>query len=236
VQKFLIVNADDFGLSPGVNHGIITAHEEGIVTSASLMVRGAAAAEAAAYARLHPDLGIGLHVDLGEWACRDGDWFPVYEVVCPDDAAAVAGEVHKQLDAFHKLLGRHPSHLDSHQHVHRSEPARSVLLDVARRLAIPLRHFTPEVCYCGDFYGQSAEGEPALEAIQVANLVRIIEHLPPGVTELACHPALGDDIETMYRTERAVEVATLCDDCVKKALADFAVQRISFGRLPLRPP
>lgn len=47
----MIVNADDFGLSPGVNRGIIQAHEHGIVTSASLMVRRAAAYQAAQYAR-----------------------------------------------------------------------------------------------------------------------------------------------------------------------------------------
>ena len=56
----LIVNADDFGQSPGVNRGIIEAHEHGIVTSASLMVRWPAAASAAAYAREHARLGLGL--------------------------------------------------------------------------------------------------------------------------------------------------------------------------------
>lgn len=50
-SRFLIVNADDFGQSPGVNRGIIEAHEHGIVTSASLMVRWPAATEAAAYGR-----------------------------------------------------------------------------------------------------------------------------------------------------------------------------------------
>src|SRR5215831_3654590 len=77
----LIVNADDFGQSPGVNRGIIQAHERGIVTSASLMVRWRAAAEAAAYARAHPRLGLGLHVDLGEWEYRDGDWTMLYQLV-----------------------------------------------------------------------------------------------------------------------------------------------------------
>ena len=52
--RVLIVNADDFGLSAGVNRGIVEAHERGIVTSASLMVRRPAAREAADYARTHP--------------------------------------------------------------------------------------------------------------------------------------------------------------------------------------
>ena len=70
-DTYLIVNADDFGQSPGVNRGVIAAHERGVVTSTSLMVRWPSAAAAAAYAREHPALSVGLHVDLGEWACRD---------------------------------------------------------------------------------------------------------------------------------------------------------------------
>ncbi len=50
-NKYLIINADDFGQSSGVTRGIIEAHEHGIVTSASFMVRWPAAAEAVAYSR-----------------------------------------------------------------------------------------------------------------------------------------------------------------------------------------
>jgi len=66
-QRLLIVNADDFGLSDGVNRGIVEAHERGIVTSASLMVWHDAARAAAAYARGRPQLDVGVHLDLGEW-------------------------------------------------------------------------------------------------------------------------------------------------------------------------
>ncbi len=90
--RFLIVNADDFGQSPGVNEGLSRRVRRGIVTSASLMVRWAAAASAGAYARAHPSLSLGLHVDLGEWAYRQASWVPLYEVVAAEDAAAVADE------------------------------------------------------------------------------------------------------------------------------------------------
>ena len=85
-KRYLIVNADDFGLSEGVNRGIIRAHEQGILTSASLMVRWPAAAEAARYAAQHPRLSVGLHLDLAEWVYRDDQWVPRYQVVPPDDA------------------------------------------------------------------------------------------------------------------------------------------------------
>ena len=91
-NRYLIVNADDFGYSDGVNAGVTKALEEGIVTSASLMVRGPAADEAAADARETRGFSLGLHVDLGEWTFRDGDWEPVYEVVSLDDPAAIEVE------------------------------------------------------------------------------------------------------------------------------------------------
>src|SRR5437764_7341394 len=157
--RFLIVNADDFGQSPGVNRGVIEAHERGIVTSASLMVRWPAAAAAAEYARTHRDLSVGLHIDLGEWTFRRGEWLCLYRVVPDDDSAAIAGEVDRQLAAFRSLTGRDPTHLDSHQHVHQQPDVLSVVRPVADALGVPLRHFCPAVRYCGDFYGQTGKGE-----------------------------------------------------------------------------
>lgn len=60
----LIVNADDFGRSHAINQAVVRAHREGILTSASLMVNGAAAGEAVELARQNPRLGVGLHVTL----------------------------------------------------------------------------------------------------------------------------------------------------------------------------
>ncbi|HEV2791037.1 MAG TPA: ChbG/HpnK family deacetylase, partial [Solirubrobacterales bacterium] len=64
-SRRLIVNADDLGLSRSVNEGIFEAHQHGIVTSASLMVRQGAAEAAAEALAEHPDLAVGLHLDLG---------------------------------------------------------------------------------------------------------------------------------------------------------------------------
>src|SRR5689334_3870836 len=95
--RHLIVNADDFGLSEGVNRGIIQAHERGILTSASLMVRWPAAGEAALYAMAHPKLSVGLHVELGEWIFVQGEWRIKYEVVPARDRERVFVEVWRQI-------------------------------------------------------------------------------------------------------------------------------------------
>ncbi len=227
--RCLIVNADDFGLSPGVNRGIIQAHEHGVVTSASLMVRGPAADAAADYARSHPRLSVGLHFDLGEWRYTDGAWQPAYEVVPAADAAAVADEVARQLRVFERLLERPPTHLDSHQHVHRSEPILSLASRLALELGVTLRDHGAEVRYCGRFYGQSDKGYPYPEGISVEALLRILHELPLGVTELGCHPGTGSDVNSVYRDERAVECQTLCDARVRAAIAAEGIRLCSFA-------
>jgi predicted glycoside hydrolase/deacetylase ChbG (UPF0249 family) len=227
VRRILIVNADDFGHSAGVNAGVIKAHEQGIVTSASLMVRFDAAPAAAAYGR-DSALSLGLHVDLGEWTWRDGDWAELYHVVPFEDAVAVEAEVERQLARFRELVGGDPTHLDSHQHVHTSDPAADILVALAGKLGVPLRH-SGQIRYCGDLYGQTSTGEPAWEAISVDNLVDIVRRIEPGITELTCHPGEGADIESPYRHEREAELKALCDVRVRDAIREEGILLRSFA-------
>ncbi|HEY3018590.1 MAG TPA: ChbG/HpnK family deacetylase, partial [Solirubrobacteraceae bacterium] len=100
-RRWLIVNADDFGLTAGVSRGIARAHRHGIVTSTSLMVDAPGAAAAARLAREHPGLDVGLHADARP---DERDW---------------SGALARQLERFRELMGRGPTHLDSHHDVHR---------------------------------------------------------------------------------------------------------------------
>src|SRR5262245_58272598 len=231
-KRYLIVNADDFGQSQSVNWGVIEAHERGIVTSASLMVRWPAAAEAAVYSRQHPNLSLGLHVDLGEWAYRGEHWELLYQVVPCNDTTAIADEVSRQLTTFRRLVGRDPTHIDSHQHVHLQEPLRTVLTAVARELTVPLRHCSTDICYHGDFYGQTAHGLPCPDAISVDGLIKVLGTLSPGCTELGCHPGVGNDLNTMYCSERAEEVKVLCDPRVRTSIVAMGIELRSFLNLP----
>jgi predicted glycoside hydrolase/deacetylase ChbG (UPF0249 family) len=228
----LVVNADDFGLSPGVTRGILEAHGGGIVTSTSLMVRSEHAAAAVAAAAAHPALGVGLHLDLSEWTFRDGEWRCVYEVVPPDDADAVAREVASQIGRFVQLAGRPPTHIDSHQHVHREEPARTAVAEAGRRLGVPVRHLSG-ANYCGAFYGQTRRGDPVPEGITPAALAAIVRALPAGVTEVACHPAAEIDVDTGYGAGRVAELRALCDPAVRAAIGEAGVRLCHFGETSL---
>jgi predicted glycoside hydrolase/deacetylase ChbG (UPF0249 family) len=154
-------------------------------------------------------------------------------VVELNDVTAVNEEVLRQLDTFRDLVGKNPSHLDSHQHVHLKAPVRPVLVEIARANCIPLRHCSPEVRYCGEFYGQTAEGLSVPEAISLDSLLRILATLSSGITELACHPSKSNDLDTMYRAERVKELAVLCDPRVKSAVACAGINLKSFHDVTL---
>jgi predicted glycoside hydrolase/deacetylase ChbG (UPF0249 family) len=230
-ERNLIVNGDDFGRSDGVNRGVIQAHESGILTSASIMVRWPASDHAVAYALAHPDLSVGIHLDLGEWYQGPDGWEPVYEVVPLAHEEGVRDEIARQLGRFHKLMGRSPTHIDSHQHVHREEPVASIAAEFGRRLSCPVRHIAPGISYCGDFYGQSQDGSSMPDAISTESLIRLLDRLPPGITELACHPGQEDDLDSVYALERRTELRALCDPVVRDALNRSGIALIAFNQL-----
>jgi len=138
-MKQLIVNADDFGMAPGVNRGILEAHRTGIVTSTSLLANGLAFEEAAAAARATPTLAVGVHVNLtegrplsnpghlGALVNGTGEFIGSPEAlffrmvtgrISMDSAER---EVRAQIERLQDA-GIQPTHLDGHQHVHMWPP------------------------------------------------------------------------------------------------------------------
>ena len=232
-ETSLIVNADDFGQSPGINAGIIRTFEKGIVTSASLMVRWPAAAAAARYARAYPELSVGLHVDLGEWTNMGGEWVPRYLVVDPNDPEAVEQEISGQLERFRELMGRDPTHLDGHQHVQRAGRPGELLKDLAGDLGVVLRDRSEVVTYVGSFYGRAGT-RPYPEGVTIDRLVQILSTLSRGITELGCHPGLGADVKSDYVKERSLEVEALCHPRAREVIERAGIELRSFAALTVR--
>ncbi len=151
-MKLLIVNADDLGLSPGVNAGIMEAHRGGIVTSASLMANLPGAAPAVALARENPGLGIGLHLNLTAgrplMSCptltgAGGRFLPISMLlvrlaVLPGARREAWAELGAQAERLCSL-GVRPDHLDSHHHFHLFPPLRRLALSLAAELGLPMR-------------------------------------------------------------------------------------------------
>lgn len=233
MQRQLVVNADDFGLSESVNRGILKAHREGIVTSASLMVHWPAARQAAMCAE---ELDLGLHLDLGEWIFRDGEWILLYERVPSDNAGAIERELDNQLERFRSMTGKDPTHIDSHQHVHLQQPVRSLVKQVADELSVPLRGMTPQIRYCGSFYGQSGKGQPCPEAISLSAMIELLRSLPAGITELGCHPGDSTELTSTYAHERALEVEVLCEPRLKEIIVEEKICLCTFAALSNTEP
>jgi PEP-CTERM/exosortase A-associated glycosyltransferase len=228
-ERLLVVNADDFGMSHGTTRGVIQAHERGIVTSTSLMVLREAADEGAAYARAHPRLGVGLHLDLCEWRYYNDEWHLLYERVRLDDSDEVAAELTRQLERFEELVGRSPSHIDTHQHVHREDVVGAVVSERARALRVPVRDLSPGLRYRGEFYGQSSKGLSYPDWITPAALVDLLGSLAPGVTEVSCHPGIDPAEAGGYASERAVELASLCAPPVLDTIVEHGITLVSFA-------
>jgi predicted glycoside hydrolase/deacetylase ChbG (UPF0249 family) len=220
-MKYLIVNADDFGASHGINRGILEAHQRGILTSTSLLVSTAWSAEAAEMSRTAPELSVGLHADLRN-ELKD---------TAADPGRRLHDALAKQFSRFVELMGRPPTHLDSHHNLHRDPKALPAFRDLATKHGLPLREHSP-VRYFSKFYGQWG-GQTHFEQISVKYLTRMLEkEIEEGITELSCHPGyVEQDYLTGYSVEREAELGALCDPFVVETLAAQSIQLVSYHHL-----
>jgi len=216
----LVINADDFGYSRGINRGIAEAHDRGVVTSTSLMVDGPAVEEAVALARARPGLSVGLHVNFTNEAER---------LVEFGDPAVCRADLERQLARFEALLGRPPTHLDSHQHVHRGGVQRPIFREVAARLGVHLRD-EPPVAYKGGFYGQWEYGVSEPDKIGVAFLSGMLrEEFRAGAYELCCHPGYFDGAASfVYHRDRELELATLTDPRIRALIDALGIRLVGW--------
>ena len=152
-NKYLIINGDDFGLSQSVNQAIIESHEQGILTSTSLMVSAPAWAEAVNLAQNYPDLGVGLHLvlvcgqsvlsyeQIPHLVDRRGNFLndPVKAgLTYQFNKAArqeLALEIRAQLEKF-QATGLPMSHLDGHLHLHAHPVVLGIIKDLATEFSI----------------------------------------------------------------------------------------------------
>jgi chitin disaccharide deacetylase len=218
--KYLIVNGDDLGVSPGINRGIIEAHRRGPLTSASLIVNLAASQQAARLTRELPALSVGLHANLMDPSGR-----PLVDLETGEHCRAI---LQQQLHSFQQLTGHPPTHVDSHHNLHRRPELLPYFLELAGRYGLPLRAHSP-VRYFSKFYGQWG-GKTHLEQISVQGLIRLLEtEITEGFTELSCHPGYCDPkLQSTYRIEREVELRSLCDPLVHKSLSVRQIQLVNF--------
>jgi predicted glycoside hydrolase/deacetylase ChbG (UPF0249 family) len=245
--RTLIVNADDFGLTRGVSAGILAAHRHGIVTSTTVLVTADPDRAQLAAAR-DAGLGLGLHVNftLGRPLTRgrslvDGGGAFIRDARRAAGGAAapeVRDEVEAQIERFDKLVGRLPTHLDTHHHVGLYAPVREVVLGMARTLGIAVRSQDEAararargagLRTTDHFFGES--GPDAYWS--AARTLGHLRALPPGVSEFMCHPGRFDDDlgYSRYGRQREVEMIGLGAPAARAASAALGIQLRHFGQL-----
>ena len=151
--KILVVNADDFGLSSGINRGIESALHRGILRSASLMPNGAAFDDAVRIAQANPGLGVGIHLSLVDERClspidkvrglagEDGSLPPSYGAFVKAYMMRRFGEKQLRCEIKNQVArvldaGIKPTHIDSHQHLHMLPGLFDIVLETARNAGI----------------------------------------------------------------------------------------------------
>lgn len=242
-MKKLIVNADDFGLTKGINKGTILAHENGVVTSTTLMVNGYATDEAFALAKGNPNLSVGIHFVLtfgrpildGHKSLVDenGDFLKVNVLRESElDATEVEAEFRAQLDKF-MSYGLRPTHIDSHHHVHEHDDVFPVVAELAKELNIPMRSVIDKShgIKCPDlftieFYGETANLEGFKRATEFTSDDQLIE--------VMTHPAVVDDLLgeiSSYVSERGEELNVLTSNEIKDYLQKAQVKLINYRNL-----
>lgn len=247
-DKVLIVNADDLGRTAGINSGVFDAHARGLVSSATLMVNFLAAKEMTAELQNYPDLGVGLHVALtrgkptlspeqvSSLVNELGNLPDRPEGLAEADGGQILDEVRAQLARFEELTGRLPTHLDGHHHVHRIPKVCDALMTVAKETGLPIRNAGPEVearlgragvrttdGFVERFFGSEARLDVLLE---------ILHRLPPGTTELMCHPAYIDHelrADSSYVEERELELVALTHADARRALEAEGIRLANFS-------
>jgi predicted glycoside hydrolase/deacetylase ChbG (UPF0249 family) len=148
-NRYVVINADDFGLSDAINEGILSAHEKGCLTSASLMANGPVFEKAVEIAMGSPDLGVGVHVNfirgkpisklksvdrlVDERGLFPGTVSSVMRRLTRDPIALdqAESECSAQVERLIKA-GIVPTHMDSEKHLHMYPPLFRRLINVAR--------------------------------------------------------------------------------------------------------
>ena len=241
-MRRLILNADDLGYDPAVDRGLLRAMRDGVVTSATLMVNTPFSADAAHQAR---ELAVGLHFNLARGRPVSGRFPPALleEGAFAEQRAAtlppdvVEEEARAQLERAGQLLGRRPTHLDVHKHLHRYSCVLEGVARAAKAAALPVRAIdagmravlrTHGVPTTEHFIGE-AGAEPWWT---LPRFLAAVDALEDGTTELMCHPGeVPTEVRSGYSTQRAVELSTLLAPEAREALRRSGVELADFRAL-----
>jgi len=231
----LIVNADDFGLSRGVNFAIVDAMQYGIVRSTTLMASGFAFDHAVELGKSNPELGIGIHLIL-TWGypllpghktlVDEQGQFHKLAYIEENAGNLDPDEIEKEFSAqIERVLesGIDPTHLDSHHHIHMLKENEKIIEKIANKYNLPYRGSR---AFTADFYGKE------LTAVQLKEIMNA--HTGEDVVEIMTHPAYIDAVlyrESSYNLPRVQEYDILTSREILDFIRENKIELINYGDL-----
>lgn len=245
----LIVNGDDFGLTRGINLGIVEACNRGVLRSATVMAGMPAVEHAVELARQTPDLKTGIHLRLTAGAPmadnvpsllgddgllqKQSDFWPNTTMV----AEELERELRTQIDSL-LAMGLTLSHIDGHHHCHSHDLVAPVVEKLAQEYGLPVRPCrTPAIynnrrlSFTDKFYGDD---------LQVDSLLDIVKDYigKTDVLEVMSHPALVDEALcqcSKYALTRMRELSILMDPTLLQGLENLGVTLTDYTSITGQP-
>ncbi len=219
----LILNADDFGFSKGVNEGIIKSFKEGIVTSTTAMCTMPFIDHAVELSKQNTDLKVGLHLTLTRYKpalnthqtiVDENNLFHTSDTLRNKeiDIEEVYAEYKAQVELFIKLFGRKPTHLDGHQHTHVLPNIVHATKRIMEEYDLDCRLLSDEVYFYEGFYNHFNLIHSINDAVKHAQSDGFSK------IDMMCHPAIIDDFllqNTSYNKQRANELSAIISPDVK---------------------
>ena len=227
----IIINADDFGYCEAVNYGIISAHNNGIVRSTSMMANMPGVEHGVGLLKENKTLNCGVHMTL---SCGrpllsnlktivDKEGFFIRritdEIIEKMDCDEIYRELCAQIDRV-KGLGIDISHLDSHHHIHTLVSLKPVIEKIVTKYNLPIRggfeynlEYSKVVPLIDSFYKENVS-----EEYFIKNIDEIMKY---DVVDIMSHPAFLDDYilnSTSYAIDRTKEHKILTSKKVKEFL------------------
>lgn len=248
----LIINADDFGYCKGVNMGIIEAHQNGVLTSTTLMAGMPGFDQAVNLAKKNPGLGVGVHLTLtcgypvskdlqtivdDKGAFLNRSFYNEKENADSINLDEIYREWKSQID---KVInsGINPSHLDSHHHINALDELQKIYLRLADEYDLPVRNNfnLPEgyktTSKMLDYFDQLAGKTDIWRSMETNNLIRDCKIYDS--IEIMCHPAYVDSFlaeNSAYTINRTSALKELLNPEIKELFEDNGIELITFRDL-----
>jgi predicted glycoside hydrolase/deacetylase ChbG (UPF0249 family) len=251
----LIVNADDFGYTPGVTRGILRAHQGGIVTATTLMANAPDTEGAAKAARSVQTLDVGVHLvftyglpltaaDRVPSLVTEAGVFPrVTDLLRSGrpNADEALVEARAQYQRVRQLLGRDPTHIDTHHWVHDLPALEDAVIALAKETGAAARahdgrqraRFRDAGVRTPDRFVREYQHTGKIGVERLIGLLEVLSE-DDGVIELMCHPGEPDEAlvsGSTYAAERGVELEALTDPAIRTALERLRIELVDFAVL-----